>query len=133
MKRLGLLFFIMGLAACSGSSDSPDPGVPNPVDPPVASGCVPADMVLVDFQDVNAAVFAETCTRCHSGAGAPAGIDTSNFAGVKANLNAIFNSIETGRMPRGGPPVSNDNINLVAAWINIGAPERLDDLTICEE
>lgn len=127
-------YLIMGMAAlllvsCSSSS-SGDGGGDNGTN--TGQNCVPKDMPVVEFQEVDQAVFASSCTRCHGGPGGAGGVDTSTFAGVKANLSNIFNAIETGRMPRGGPPVSADNVNLVAAWINIGAPQTVNDIDFCE-
>ncbi len=140
VKILTLILFVLGLVACSATHQRP-----LSIEDEIAVGdgmgkedsgqnidCVPSDMELVDFQDVNQAIFSTTCTQCHSGSSPAAGINTSNFVGVTENLQRIFDSMESGRMPFAAPPVSNDNINLIAAWMNIGAPEQLEDLTLCE-
>ncbi len=140
MKKLTLILFVFGLVACSATHQRPESindettlgdGM-GKEDTGTNLDCLPSEMELVDFQDVNQAIFSTTCTQCHGGNSPAAGINTSNFAGVTAHLQQIFNSMDSGRMPFAAPPVSDENINLMAAWMNLGAPERLEDLTLCE-
>lgn len=83
-------------------------------------------------------IFADNCTRCH-GASHPTGLDLRSYASTieGSNRGAVViagdsaNSLLMQRitgavgnqMPRGAPPLSDDLIALVAAWIDGGLQE----------
>lgn len=100
---------------------------------PTATGeidCVPKGTDLIDFAQVKAEVFAPSCVGCHSNAGI---FVPDTFAVVKARIGGIANAISTGRMPKApAPALTADQKNLVAAWVNIGAPENIDDVKLCD-
>ncbi len=146
MKQGLIVLISIILAACSarhelpgeaGTTDRTGVGMESPKDPgDVDRGdgdCIPREMDLVDFQEVQQVVFSKQCNQCHSGSSPARGIDTSNFLSVKDNLQRIFRSMESGNMPQFAPPVSDGELNLVASWMNVGAPESLDDLNVCGE
>lgn len=68
----------------------------------------------ITFAEVNSKIFTPMCVRCHSG------FDT--HAGVTGRLASIQQAIDSNRMPRGGPPVSDELKGLLAKWIAQGAP-----------
>lgn len=68
----------------------------------------------ITFAEVNAKIFTPLCVRCHSG--------FNTHAGVTGRLASIQQAIDSNRMPRGGPPVSDELKTLLAKWIAQGAP-----------
>lgn len=78
------------------------------------------------FADVGP-IFTRNCAGCHSGPGAKAGVDLSDYAGIKrqvtpgnADASRIVRIIRRGKMPPGGPLPKAD-IDRIAQWVNDGA------------
>jgi hypothetical protein len=99
-----------------------------------------------EFQQIQDTIFTPICTNCHAGASAPAGLrlDAGNSYAMLVNVASAEQSalmrVEPGdaensylvqkiegraavgaRMPLGGPPLSQENIDLVRSWIAGGA------------
>ena len=76
-------------------------------------------------------VFKPRCVGCHSGNNPPKGLDFSTYDSMMAHRRAIipfdtkksraYKKVSEGEMPRGGPPLSNDQIQAIGAWIRSGA------------
>jgi plastocyanin len=107
----------------------------------------PAPPTLTDVQN---AVFTPVCTACHSGSSPSAGLNLeaglswAATVGVASGQQPALNRIEPGdpdqsylvrkvegdpsidgqQMPRGGPPLSADLIQMIRAWILDGAPNN---------
>jgi hypothetical protein len=100
-----------------------------------------------DFAEIQDTVFTPICTACHAGATAPLGLrlDAANsyalLVGVPSvqvpslqrvnpgdvDASYLVRKIEGtasvgGRMPLGGPALSQDRIDLIKQWIAAGAP-----------
>ncbi|MEM7645636.1 MAG: hypothetical protein AAF203_01890 [Pseudomonadota bacterium] len=149
MKQIIILIgFLFLLGACQSSEDSVGPTPSNPEsgqdvggDPvgdtdgetDMDANCIPKDMPVVVYQDIQDQVMSVSCTFCHSDRGGnPAGINLENFANVFQNRIRVQDSIQAGRMPRPPGQITNDQINLFAAWLNLGAPETIEDLNLCD-
>ena len=91
-----------------------------------------------DYADVQA-IFAERCTLCHTGQGAPLGLDLTTYDAVMAGsvngpvvvpndpdaseLVRRIRGTSTPRMPLAGPPfLSDEQIGTIERWIGAGAP-----------
>lgn len=90
------------------------------------------------FTEVGA-IFGERCVKCHSGAGAPMGLDLSSYAAALSGgwsgavveagnpdspLLRRIRGDATPRMPLDGPPfLDKAQIALVADWVAAGLPE----------
>ncbi len=100
-----------------------------------------------DFQQIQATIFTPSCTGCHAGANAPQGLrlDAGNSYALLVNVpsNEVSSLLRVnpgnpdtsylvqkiqgnasvgGRMPLGGPALTQAQIDLVRGWIAAGAP-----------
>jgi mono/diheme cytochrome c family protein len=127
------------MAGCAGNGEGLDAnGEPIASGPPVNS----------DFQQIQATIFTPICTACHTGANAPQGLrlDAANSYALLVNVASaevpsllrvnpgnpdssyLVQKIQGtaavgGRMPLGGPALSQAQIDLVRQWISSGAPQ----------
>lgn len=140
-----LIGVLLGAAGCSGNGDGLDEngrpiggGPPPPPPPPPGTS---------DFKKIQDTIFTPACVGCHAGAGAPRGLrlDEGNsyalLVGVAsaevpalqrvkagdAENSYLVHKIEGraavgGRMPLGGPPLPQADIDLIKQWIVAGAP-----------
>jgi hypothetical protein len=139
LARKGFLLVpILVLAGCTaGSGEGLDQnGGAIPITPPAES----------DFQRIQDTIFTPICTACHLGANAPQGLrlDAANSFALLVNVpsNEVPDILRVNpgnpdasyivqklqgtnavgaRMPRGGPYLSQAQIDLVRAWIAAGA------------
>ncbi len=89
----------------------------------------------VDFATIQEKILDAKCIRCHSGAFAPLGLDYTTYESLIVNppyqvivkgdpANSIlYNAVLSGRMPLGGPRLTQDELKIVYDWIKAGAPE----------
>jgi mono/diheme cytochrome c family protein len=87
------------------------------------------------FTALREQVFKENCFTCHSGVDAAMGIDLSNYtelmkldfgvitAGDPLN-STLYLNVQSGRMPPGGPRLSDAEIKSIFDWIKEGAKEN---------
>ena len=141
----GLLIVIA--AGCSSGGGSGSPTAPPPPGPPPPPPPAPAT-----FADFQAQIFTPTCatSSCHNAATAQAGLlleagqSYGNLVNVPSTEQPALNRVTpnmpeqsylikklrgdadiTGeRMPRGGPFLSQQNIDALIAWINDGASDN---------
>lgn len=129
---------LLGAAGCSGNGEGLDEN-----GEPIGDGGGQTSA----FQQIQDTIFTPICTACHAGASAPLGLrlDAGNsyalLVGVAsaevpslqrvmagdAENSYIVHKIEGraavgGRMPLGGPQLSQANIDLIKQWIAAGAP-----------
>lgn len=125
----------------------PPPGAPPPGAPPPPSGNPNATLAWVQSN-----VFGGVCSQCHTGAGAPFGVNWSSATNTCANVGrqsgeiATLKEIESGnpaasyviwkvegegpagepivpgRMPLNNPPLTADTIQNMRDWIADGVP-----------
>ncbi len=74
------------------------------------------------FANVYGRVIRPNCVGCHGNGG---GINLESYANVKANLSKIYQAAITERkMPKApNAPLSANDLGLLNAWIQAGAPE----------
>lgn len=68
----------------------------------------------VTFKTISERVLGPNCISCHS--------NYSNFGSVKKEIASIQTAINSDRMPKRGPPLTAEEKQLLAQWINLGAP-----------
>jgi mono/diheme cytochrome c family protein len=92
----------LGLAACSGGSDS---------------GAAPSDPVLARGQEV----YQKNCATCHGSKGGGgsgvklAGVVAARYPNIADHENVIRNGIQP-KMPAWGRKLSDEDIQAVARW-----------------
>jgi len=134
---LGLSVLMLASCTAGDGSGLDAGGRPLPPVPPANN----------DFQQIQATIFTPACTGCHAGASAPQGLrlDAGNSYALLVNVasNEVAsllrvnpgnpdtsylvqkiqgNAAVGGRMPLGGPPLTQAQIDLVRGWIAAGAP-----------
>jgi hypothetical protein len=79
----------------------------------------------LDYETVHTAVFAPSCTSCHSSAGGNSGgVNLENYASVFSNAARVKAAVSDGSMPPSGQPsLSETQKNLVLDWIDSGSPQ----------
>ncbi len=66
------------------------------------------------FDEIKEKIINPHCLICHS--------NYSNYQTVKFHLPAIINSVASKRMPLNAPPLPEDLLDLLEAWLDEGAP-----------
>lgn len=144
MIRIGLKLAVsllaLALAACAGNGEGLDEN-----GRPPSSGD-PDGPLTADFASIQAHVFTPICTACHVGATAPQGLrlDEANsyalLVGVASTEVPALQRVNPGdpddsyliqklegtaavgeQMPRGGPPLPQETIDVIRQWIIDGA------------
>lgn len=130
------------LAACAGNGAGLDAN-----GQPIGAGGGAPPPLTADFQSIQDNIFTPICTRCHSGAAAPEGLELDAahsyalLVGVPSNEDPGRLRVKAGapdesylvlklegspvivgaQMPFGGPPLPQATIDVVRAWITNGA------------
>lgn len=87
------------------------------------------------YISVREEIFKPNCYRCHSGSSAEMGIDLSSYSELMKSENGVITpgeplsstlylNVQSGRMPPGGPRLSDGEIKIIADWIKNGAREN---------
>jgi len=66
------------------------------------------------FANIQREFLQNRCQTCHP--------NYANHNVVSSQINQIVNSILSDRMPKGGPPLTDEQKNLLQAWAQVGAP-----------
>ena len=129
-------------AACAGNGAGLDAN-----GQPIGTGGGTPPPLTADFQSIQDNIFTPICTHCHSGAGAPEGLELDAahsyalLVGIPSNEDASRLRVQPGapdesylvlklegspaivgaQMPFGGPPLPQASIDVVRAWIANGA------------
>lgn len=116
---------------------------------PAAATIVANGAAAFTFTEIQTQIFTPRCIGCHSGPGAPvglqltAGVSYGNLVGVASGEVVTLQRVQPGnagnsylihklegtqavgsRMPLGGPFLDQTTIDRVRAWINSGAPNN---------
>ncbi len=96
----------------------------------------PLDPEEITFTTIYQQLLVPQCLQCHGSEKPADGIDLSSMAGIENSFSwppvltpgepeqsRLFLSIRDGEMPKRGPPVSPDLVELVETWIILGAKE----------
>ena len=130
MKNWVFIFLI--LAACDFAAYHDPAGQGENVDlgTPCADGGMEATLF---FADIRAQILEPKCLSCHSAAGGNrGGVNLESFENTKAQLTRVKFTIENGLMPKAPvPPLSQDQKNIFASWLNQGAPKDQQSLQNC--
>jgi hypothetical protein len=92
---------------------------------PGLNGC---DVTAVSFSQHIEPVISNTCTSCHTGAGASAGIRLANHTEIVAAINtgrfmgAVKHEAGFSPMPQGAPKLDECSVKRLEAWIAAGMP-----------
>jgi len=113
----------------AGAPEMPG-GAPAPENPggSVGHSISGVDPSLLSYQNLNEQVFTPSCIECHSkkdnGEGDKGGVNLESYATVTKNLDRLFVAVfyEAKMPPK--KPLSNTQLDLLAAWIAAGAPEE---------
>lgn len=131
-STFGAVVIIAALAAGCNSKVMKDiGGTPGP-------GGNQKPAVLVAFTEVDQKILQDNCVDCH-GAGSRRG-DLSSYAAVlrfvvanNPGASELYTTVASNSMPKNGTPLSASEKQLIADWINSGAPETLPDVTPAPE
>jgi len=121
---LSLLVFvgIYLLAGCGGQASTP---VALPAHTPSAT---------VSFSKDVMPIFQDNCVNCHGGEKTSKGLDLKTFASLMAGSqngavivpgdssnSKLIVSVQSGKMPKRGPALKAEQIQLMMDWVNAGA------------
>jgi len=146
--RVGILGAVVALTACAGNGDGLNSnGVPIGSSPG-GGNSGGSGGITADFESIQENVFTPICSPCHSGAGAPLGLqlDAAHsynlLVGVASGEVPTLQRVKAGdpdssyiiikltngpgivgeQMPRGQPPLPAATIATIKQWISNGAP-----------
>lgn len=95
--------------------------------------------LAVSFSDVSQRVFSLYCLDCHSVPDPSGGLDLADYQAIldsgvvvpaKPGESLLVEKLESGKMPKGGSPLSSTEIALVRQWILEGAPNTVAPVQI---
>lgn len=69
----------------------------------------------ITFAEVSAKILEPRCVSCHAG--------YKNYSAVSSEISSIVSAVESGRMPKRGPPIDENLLTLLKNWAQAGAPE----------
>jgi hypothetical protein len=102
--------------------------------PQAAASDTPAGQVSLS-KDV-LPIFQANCANCHGDFRQSAGLNLTSTEGVMSAVSAgaitagnadnsrLVRAIASGRMPRGGAPLNQQDIQTITNWVNEGAPNN---------
>jgi len=136
---LGLAIGLL-LAACASQTAPPGtPLAPTAAGPtstmPAATQA--ASPGTASFKADVLPIFQASCVSCHSGPGAPRGLELSSYASVMKGASSqkvvtpgnpdaspLYQFVASDSMPKGGPPLSAKQKDTIRQWIAAGAPDN---------
>lgn len=115
-KILTVVFLIM-MTACGYYND--------PVHKPAGNVQAPFDQnQTLGFEVVKTVMGRNRCFECHTvEKGNRGGVNLETYANAKARASRLFATTASGFMPMGGPRVSAEDVAILQAWFDAGAPE----------
>jgi mono/diheme cytochrome c family protein len=110
-------------AVLTSCSTTAAPGAPTAATLP-ASG-------VTSFKSNVAPLLTSKCVSCHTPAGRGArdmvfqdAAGQTDYAQTKAGIDRIISSVESGKMPQGGPALTTAEIGTLVAWQKDGMPNN---------
>ncbi|HNT23565.1 MAG TPA: cytochrome c [Anaerolineales bacterium] len=147
--KLFLLLAAILLTACgvqSPAATAPTATAPPPTQPATQAPTQPAspataapvaEAAEVSFTGDVLPIFEASCTRCHGSSRQSDGLAVHTYADLMAGssegavitpndaaASVLVQVIVNGRMPKGGSPLSEAEIQIISDWINAGAPDN---------
>ncbi len=102
-----------------------------------ASATSTSDLSNVNFTDDILPIFQDRCSECHGDNDPEEGLVLTSYKDVMAGSvygavvkpgdpegSYLVEMVSSGKMPKKGPDLTPDQINLIIAWIKAGAPEH---------
>lgn len=124
-------------ASATAAADPTSSPVASPPDTQQAPSAVPTDTQasgLVSFSQDLLPLFTETCIKCHGGDKTEKGLDMKSYAALMsgsergtvvvpgdAASSRLAQLVENGKMPKRGPKLTSEQVQLIVDWINAGA------------
>jgi len=144
---IGLLLTLatLSLAACGGRdplvetppTDSSPLVTDIPTEVPAATDAPAGDGVAVSFSQDILPILQENCTRCHGTSRQSADLKLNTLENLMLGSedgavvipgnsaeSILMEAIRSGAMPKGGTKLSDADIQLIADWIDAGAPDN---------
>ncbi|MFZ5878313.1 MAG: c-type cytochrome domain-containing protein [Chloroflexota bacterium] len=142
------LFFAMAsvmlVTACGAGTATayPNPtAYPDPTDEPLAALSTatepPAAPGPVSFSADILPILEKSCANCHGGNRTEKGLDLSSYEALMngsekgavvmagdADNSTLVTLVASGKMPKRGSKLTPEQIELIIAWINAGAPNN---------
>lgn len=66
------------------------------------------------------AIFDNNCIGCHSGSFPSGGLKLDNYDDCKNNIDNILSRVDDDSMPKGGPPLTQEEKDTLHAWKDDG-------------
>lgn len=123
----------------STSTATPEPGTTViPATPTTAPTPAPTvDLANVSFKNNVLPLFEQHCTKCHGGAEPKEGLRLTSYDEVMAgSMNGsviepgdvknsyLIEMVTSGKMPKEGRKLTPDEIGIITAWVEAGAPNN---------
>jgi uncharacterized membrane protein len=126
----GTLLFILILASLAACASAP--AVPVSAAPQAAANTSAG--AAVSFSKNLLPIINTTCVNCHGGEKTSKGLDMKTYASLMAGSqngamivagdaanSKLVQSIQSGKMPKRGNPLTADQVQLFVNWVNAGA------------
>jgi mono/diheme cytochrome c family protein len=97
------------------------------------------DLSNVNYEDNIQPLFEQHCGKCHGADEPDAGLQLTTYKGVMLgsengsvvkpgdpDKSYLVEEVVTGKMPKKAPDLPQNEIDLIIAWIKVGAPEKGD-------
>lgn len=113
MKRFIFYFSLLSLVACGNSielKESP---------PDFTSGDFPLSQLT--FEQIDKQIMQTSCVQCHGAYG--------DYETVFNEREKILSAVLENRMPKNAPALNDELKQLLAAWVQIGAPQGANNNT----
>jgi hypothetical protein len=120
------------------ASETPaDAAAPTAEPEPTATPAPTVDLANVSFEGHVLPIFEQHCTECHGGDEPEEGLRLTSQAEVMAGSwngsvvepgdvenSYLIEQVVTGRMPKRGPKLTAEEIEIITAWVEQGAPDN---------
>lgn len=113
--KISLFALFLLLAACGRPSRMP-----------TADGLELQSSQSLSFESLNSAIFATKCAACHANFSTYSGMMSSGaIVGKSPEQSPLYQKVASGQMPKGGPPLSDAEVQAIYEWISAGAPQSV--------
>ena len=125
-----LAALLAGCGSGSGSSAPVATSMPVATVSGSSSGSTAVGTSSVSFAKDVLPILNNRCSSCHGGPTPRAGVGLSSYDSVMnsqvitpsdAQNSRLIQAVQSGRMPRSGEPLTADQIQTIANWVNAGA------------
>jgi hypothetical protein len=91
---------------------------------------------VASYENLRTAVFQSKCVSCHNSTHGAGNVDLSDYKKIvdqsvfpplvipgNPEASSLYQVVESGKMPKRGPPLSSAEVQAIYDWIKKGAPE----------